>query len=1518
MNTFAKNIQNRFLGTFRGEMQANIVEFGKQLWEKDSDVFIFMARKAACFFDCLRELKIADVRGVAVSDRILDMDLSFLAGKTVTLVDDCVFSGTTLYHARDIVIKAGATKCDTMTLSINEDWIRPDLLPGGAESHELSFTQPLFRLDDSQCVQQCFDVVRAISILPRPYDVDFPHTLTSKLSDKDFDHLVHCSGWQPYDVSTNYQISQNVRTFTLVPDLHIQRGFMEAYSGLNSNIQASKVRLYAKKLSDKNWSVRMVPIIMLGAMQIKLIEKGEIWGDEFENVLKELGAISPKSRYRLLHYLVSWALLKQFSTLLKEQHGLQIQDKLRFDLAEMSFGSKFSTSSTKAIDLLKTVSWPLPVIESDSPTIAKFGDDIKQVENPQELVSACLEPFIWLYKNLELPARLSVKSDGLKACLDEEQNDLIRLRRGFSPRRLISRLKSNSFDVARYVSLFLDKAIDLGVAVPTVVNDGGVLYRAFRHGEDAVFGEAEERLGVIALQAYMENRGISAIYGLELQKFIVLFIQIAIRDGFLLERLNTSESVNIGCRIVSIKGHLHGPVPMVTTLDESGSVGAPFVEGNDYPAEWLINDWVRKGILSSEDSALVPLSVESIKDASKLIIRLKNKPDAVSTYVFNRLEVENRKKLDESKVSETNFDGLLPALINNLNSIIAGDLIWDEDAFKNTKIRTTTKNILNLKPTGTKLLRINRLLIEDAFPDIIVKSSGGIKYTINNVPELKIGTRKESQARKIGRCLGRVIGDKHSADSRPLNNDTDLVLLSTCSEAEHQIRALSGELSIIHDRWLPTLKQVREKAREEHYDEASNMLLGLNSLFTSINSGAMKYQWFIEQRLPGIINEVSDFTEVIDRTGDLRDDWILLWPETIPPTVSSTPPSAWSNITAMGQWLITTSVAIRVFNYWLILSAEANSQKVTRNSLKTAEDLLKWCNIFTKYCAKATSTPFGEMVRQLLNTEGKVDIQIIGNQCKLAASFINDAGRRAIRHLLSDSKLLCESYGTVGEFRPFPYAVFFDVEHTGITGDPYAKQLKLASDLLDDDARLIEHSHNPWRKGLWILLRGNRNSTKAIELCYQLIKRCNSSGLRFRAVVLGQLSYDDSIRDMEGSVKLAEGDFFRRIAELRSSVLPANYNNRVVLVNEVTTGSISEGNKFCELTKLRPISERKIDCGNDDLPHKTFLVTDVNALQFNNTKRKGQLKTMTIPANSHDNLNIVKLRNTIDIGIITIREDEFEAVLNRFPKRQFVKGTGCDYHYTEVATNKNILMRVVITRSPEQGQSAAQALASSMISDLAPKWIFVVGIAGGLPASEFTLGDVLLSQRMHDFAVSAAIEGKSPSFQDMGGPMSLEVEKLVTGLKGLREHLGDWNKEAIIGQAKPVIIPPTDISSAQLYGSDDWKQKVLDSLKHHFPEGKNIRIPDFFSAVIIASNTLVKDTTLASQWQQNARHASAVEMELGGVCRAARYGADGNTRVLAIRGLSDIVGYKRSHEWTEYACKSASAFAEALIKSGLI
>jgi nucleoside phosphorylase len=291
-----------------------------------------------------------------------------------------------------------------------------------------------------------------------------------------------------------------------------------------------------------------------------------------------------------------------------------------------------------------------------------------------------------------------------------------------------------------------------------------------------------------------------------------------------------------------------------------------------------------------------------------------------------------------------------------------------------------------------------------------------------------------------------------------------------------------------------------------------------------------------------------------------------------------------------------------------------------------------------------------------------------------------------------------------------------------------------------------------------------------------------------------------------------------------------------------------------------------------------------------------------------------RTQRLVDFGIITIREDEFGAVLQRLPGYETFPGVNRNYRQSELEIAHGSCYRIAIVRSPEQGPGPAQNLARDMIEDLNPNWILVVGIGGGVPDDDLTLGDVVLGMRLHDFSVSAAMEGKESEFSNMGGPMHREVESTIANLSNSDDKFGDWHSAANIG----LPVPRIQWNDDRFYGSAQWKKRVKRSLRRQFTEvGEKKRSHRFITAGISSSGTLVKDTSLLAQWIQSARDTRAVEMELAGVYEAARRRMASHP-VLAIRGISDIIGYKREPEWTEFAAHSAAAFTLAFLKSGPI
>ncbi len=277
----------------------------------------------------------------------------------------------------------------------------------------------------------------------------------------------------------------------------------------------------------------------------------------------------------------------------------------------------------------------------------------------------------------------------------------------------------------------------------------------------------------------------------------------------------------------------------------------------------------------------------------------------------------------------------------------------------------------------------------------------------------------------------------------------------------------------------------------------------------------------------------------------------------------------------------------------------------------------------------------------------------------------------------------------------------------------------------------------------------------------------------------------------------------------------------------------------------------------------------------------------------------------VDIAIITIREDEFTAVRSRFQTtRQRIPG-GRTYLIGEVKTHDGQTYTIAIARCSDQGTDASQRLAHSIIHHLDPQLILVVGIAGGIPHDEFTLGDVVVSTRIVNPNVDAWLADGTIDYMMRGGPPHPVVEEIVSLLPG-EPQLAGWTDSIRLER------PRLDPEQADIKGDEGWRERVRKSLAWHFGEEQNRgRSPTFTIGPILSSNHLIKDPVRLGEILKTHRAVLAVEMEAAGVYEAA-YGTP-HYPVLAIRGISDIVGLQRDRRWTAYACQTAAAFTYAFI-----
>jgi len=118
-----------------------------------------------------------------------------------------------------------------------------------------------------------------------------------------------------------------------------------------------------------------------------------------------------------------------------------------------------------------------------------------------------------------------------------------------------------------------------------------------------------------------------------------------------------------------------------------------------------------------------------------------------------------------------------------------------------------------------------------------------------------------------------------------------------------------------------------------------------------------------------------------------------------------------------------------------------------------------------------------------------------------------------------------------------------------------------------------------------------------------------------------------------------------------------------------------------------------------------------------------------------------------DVAIVTIKKEEFDATLRAFSGNEVYVAPKSHRHYNirTLDAGDAVQYRVAIVRQLEQGNGEAQAIARDIIQDLSPRLILVVGIAGGVPSKDFTLGDVVLATRVNDYSVHASTSEKTES-----------------------------------------------------------------------------------------------------------------------------------------------------------------------------
>ena len=123
---------------------------------------------------------------------------------------------------------------------------------------------------------------------------------------------------------------------------------------------------------------------------------------------------------------------------------------------------------------------------------------------------------------------------------------------------------------------------------------------------------------------------------------------------------------------------------------------------------------VRMGERKNMSSAT--FAADEIKDLPGLINRLRGQSDPASAFLWNGFSKSDQSMLMSYDPSAPNSTSAQVVVIRALQKIIGGPSIYKVKRFKGVTLRPETSELIKKNPTGANLVRLNRLLLEDAYP----------------------------------------------------------------------------------------------------------------------------------------------------------------------------------------------------------------------------------------------------------------------------------------------------------------------------------------------------------------------------------------------------------------------------------------------------------------------------------------------------------------------------------------------------------------------------------------------------------------------------------------------------------------------------------------------------------------------------------------------------------------------------------------------------------------------------------
>lgn len=1306
-----KNIDT-FLKNFDSALKNHIIEFGKELSALDADVFILMARKAACFVECLETIGLTRLNGKVTTDRVLDMNLEWLKNKKVVLIDDTIISGTTIHDGLKKLEKVGVSDASVMVFCIDKYWHQPDFIKFKDES---CLIKPYLKLEHAECLKFCSNIVTALSLYPRPYSIDFPIYPNVRISFNQFENYFLNTDWKIHENTSKLQSQHQIKVFALSPNKNSIEKFENKLGIKISKLAHLKIRFYCReqinikeeyssaphKLKRTNsqrnqrtvinYLVKIHPLVLFEPLDKKLID--EIFQEiklktiATTKYINSFNSISSKLRF--IQYYFSFQLVTHW----QEEFENYTNSNINLSISKRSLDYIFMNGNKYDISQLDLSTIDLSNIQI--PIKNKLSEQTKSSEqlavNPMSINSHLNKQFTELYHDEELPARRLVKTFGVNAFSENEyKKKLNRLKVGKSFQDLQESLIAFLDDKSsrrKAVSHFLDIAIDNGLVVPITCITNDKVYRAYRHGEDVIWGENNDRLIGYLFKSFKSATNSEEFAKVWFEKLFVIFLKTGINKNILFPYdYDTSPSEDLN--IIGVRSYLFGQVSISYTISPNKNPDFLPIIDNDNRGFWTYDRLKDDGFITEKNSSFT-IDTESLVDIYKLKnpIRFEDEPEDFtdeSKFIAEELGDTFGVLSSEKIITQRDLVLLTSCLNPNdaLNSIAAEVNLFYEKWQKNKK------HLLESK------------LFEEDSDYIVISQSlrnpeKNISWTAINSGVFKlIGFKKREGFKRIEEISKNIKEHFKGREANYIQRSWLSYWPSNLDWQDERVPIISSLIDELGE-WLLTtcfnyfsldlliLQIAKLNGNQEHHISATQLEIDL------------------------IVTRISELTQFIDSK-----------------TKSS-------KLLQAGELDFELDEELNPFR------EELKSLKNTRYRKKeiiqqfksnidnTLIKILNYASDFENFYSDTTLLEKYKDLHEVILVGNRKDLELALKKYIQELNTLQELSKS----ILQQYKLAIPRWGKISEFLTYKYALYINPtnskkiksieHHLGIELEKFEKELyKYNKEKQNTSFRLLPiHLTN---NKLIIVVGGYNAEKRLIDVFYkvnsimQSLKNENEDNLVSNFYLVNKLSKRYEIKIRLKSVS-NEKDFvdFGSFNSIIEHIDKRTSDDGVYLIKDIDSNFIFSKNEF---------GTNKSNCL-------------VNSSKEIETDKK----------NIHKYQMMEEVFTSVDIGIISIVEPEAKAIKEILEDNRSILRQPTNRYYEEgYIQGQNNRYKVAMTKQLSQGQQSVIAAYTALKEQYNPKFIILFGIAGGIH-SDLKIGDVVIANTIigYDKSKDRGVEGLS-------------------------------------------------------------------------------------------------------------------------------------------------------------------------------